>query len=71
MFLKKSIHVQDGSENAVIIVQQTIENSRYRALKDGNAKLLSFYYGIGKYISENTRSGVWDTDAIRRIAMMM
>ena len=42
-------------EHAVAIIRQAIENSRYRALKAGNAELLSLYYGIGKYVSENTR----------------
>lgn len=58
----------DKCEHAVIVIRQAIENSRYRALKAGNAELLSLYYGIGKYISENTRSGKWGTDAIKRIA---
>ena len=58
----------DKYEHAVTVIRQAIENSRYRALKAGNAEMLSLYYGIGKYISENTRSGAWGTDAIRRIA---
>ena len=57
----------DRYEQAVTIIRQAIENSRYRALQAGNAELLSLYYGIGKYISENTRSGAWGTDAIKRI----
>ena len=43
----------DRYEQAVTIIRQAIENSRYRALQAGNAELLSLYYGIGKYISEN------------------
>ena len=58
----------DKYEHAVAIIRQAIENSRYRALKAGNAELLSLYYGIGKYVSENTRIGAWGTDAIKRIA---
>ncbi|MCM1113596.1 MAG: DUF1016 N-terminal domain-containing protein, partial [Muribaculum sp.] len=34
----------------------------------GNAELLSLYYGIGKYVSENTRNGAWGTDAIKTIS---
>ena len=34
----------------------------------GNAELLSLYYGIGKYVSENTRNGAWGTDAIKAIS---
>jgi hypothetical protein len=40
-------------ENAVSIIKQAVEKSRYRAAKAGNAELLSLYYGIGKYVSEN------------------
>ena len=58
----------DRYEQAVTIIRQAIENSRYRALQAGNAELLSLYYGIGKYISENTRSGAWGSDAIGQIA---
>ena len=58
----------DKYEHAVAIIRQAIENSRYRVLKAGNAELLSLYYGIGKYVSENTRSGALGTDAIKRIA---
>lgn len=57
----------DKYEHAVAIIRQAIENNRYRALKAGNAELLSLYYGFGKYVSENTRSGAWGTDAIKRI----
>jgi predicted nuclease of restriction endonuclease-like (RecB) superfamily len=55
-------------ENAVKIIKQAVEKSRYRAAKAGNAELLSLYYGIGKYVSENTRNGTWGTDAIKRIS---
>jgi predicted nuclease of restriction endonuclease-like (RecB) superfamily len=55
-------------ENAVSIIKQAVEKSRYRAAKAGNAELLSLYYGIGKYVSENTRNGTWGTDAIKKIS---
>jgi predicted nuclease of restriction endonuclease-like (RecB) superfamily len=55
-------------ENAVSIIKQAVEKSRYRAAKAGNAELLSLYYGIGKYVSENTRKGTWGTDAIKKIS---
>ena len=45
-----------------------IAPSQTKWSKAGNAELLSLYYGIGKYVSENTRSEAWGTDAIRRIA---
>ena len=30
--------------------------------------MLSLYYGVGKYISANTRSGKWGADAIEMIS---
>ncbi len=54
--------------HAVAIIKQAIEESRYRAAKAGNSEMLSLYYGIGKYVSENTRNGSWGTDAIRSIS---
>ena len=36
----------DKYEHAVTVIRQAIENSRYRALKAGNAEMLSLYYGI-------------------------
>ena len=33
--------------------------------------MLSLYYGIGKYVSENTRNGVWGTDAIKQISVRL
>ena len=29
------------------------------------------YYGIGKYVSENTRNGTWGTDAIKTISIRL
>ena len=55
-------------EYAVKTIKQAVEKSRYRATKAGNAELLSLYYGIGKYVSENTRNGTWGTDAIKTIS---
>lgn len=55
-------------EYAVKAIKLAVEKSRYRAAKAGNAELLSLYYGIGKYVSENTRNGTWGTDAIKTIS---
>ena len=53
---------------AVAAIKSAVEKSRYRAAKAGNAELLSLYYGIGKYVSQNTRNGFWGKDAIRTIS---
>ena len=57
--------------HAVAIIKSAVEQSRYRALLAGNAEMLSLYYGIGKYISENTRNGAWGTDAIKQISVRL
>jgi len=38
-------------------IKSVILKSRYRAAILANKELLSLYYGIGKYISENSRTG--------------
>lgn len=57
--------------HAVAVIKSAVEQSRYRALQAGNAEMLSLYYGIGKYVSENTRDGVWGTDAIKQISVRL
>ena len=57
--------------HAVEVIKHAIEQSRYRAPKSANAELLSLYYGIGRFVSENTRKGVWGTDAIRQISKQL
>ena len=54
--------------HAVEVIKSAVEQSRYRALQAGNSELLSLYYGIGRYVSENTRNGAWGTDAIKQIS---
>ena len=63
--------MNNNYDNAVAAIKSAVEKSRYRAAKAGNAELLSLYYGIGKYISDNTRSGTWGTDAIKTISQRL
>jgi len=49
-------------------IKSAILKSRYRAAALANRELLSLYYGIGKYISENSRKGFWGTRAIETIS---
>ena len=41
---------------AIQAIKSAILNSRYCAAALANRELLSLYYGIGKYISENSRN---------------
>ena len=54
--------------NAIQAIKKAILTSRYRAAALANRELLSLYYGIGKFISENSRKGFWGTGAIDTIS---
>jgi hypothetical protein len=49
---------------AILTIKNAILKSRYRAAALANRELLSLYYGIGKFISNNSREGFWGTGAI-------
>ena len=42
-----------------------------KALAGVNQEQLALYYGIGRYISQNTRQGVWGKDAIATISRQL
>ena len=42
--------------------------SQQRALKGGNQEQLALYYGIRRYISQNTRSKNWGKGGIESIS---
>ena len=50
-----------GSElnNAVQVIKDAILQSQQRALKAINQEQLALYYGIGRYLSVNTRKKNW------------
>lgn len=54
--------------NAVETIKTAILQSQYRAGKAANAEQLSLYYGICKYVSENSRNKFWGTGAIESIS---
>ena len=53
---------------AVNTIKNAILRSQYQAAKLINREMLSLYYGIGKYVSENSREGFWGTGAIKTIS---
>lgn len=54
--------------SAVKTIKEAILRSQYQAARLVNRELLSLYYGIGRYISTNTRVGFWGTGAVRTIS---
>ncbi|MCL1850916.1 MAG: DUF1016 domain-containing protein [Bacteroidetes bacterium] len=57
--------------DAVQAIKSAILKSRYRAAALANRELLSLYYGIGKYISKNSRTGFWVPGAIGTISQKL
>lgn len=55
-------------DDAVNAIKTAILHSQYEAIKTVNEKQLILYYGIGKYISVNSRNGFWGKGAIDAIA---
>lgn len=53
---------------AVQTIKDAILRSQYQAAKLVNREMLSLYYGIGRYISANSRNGFWGTGAIKTIS---
>lgn len=55
-------------DEAVKVIKTAILRSQYEAARDANEKQLMLYYGIGKYISLNSRGGFWGKGAIEAIS---
>lgn len=55
-------------DEAVSVIKSAILHSQYDAARSVNEKQLKLYYGIGKYISANSRNGAWGSGAIDTIS---
>ena len=49
-------------------IKKAILQGQYEACKGVNRIQLAVYFGIGKYISQNTRKGAWGTGALDTIS---
>lgn len=58
---------QDYKE-AVKVIKEAILRGQYRAAAAVNKEQLSLYYGVGRYVSENSRKDSWGKGAIEQIA---
>lgn len=56
---------------AVFFIKHAIQRSQARALRTVNNEVLSLYYGVGRYVSENTRHGMWGKGAIKAISQQL
>jgi len=56
---------------SIKVIKQAILQSRYRAAVLVNREMLMLYFGIGEYISKNSREGSWGTNAIEVISAQL
>jgi predicted nuclease of restriction endonuclease-like (RecB) superfamily len=57
--------------DAVQQIKAAILKSQAKALAGVNQEQLALYYGIGRYISNNSRAGFWGKDAIETISRQL
>lgn len=57
--------------DAVKQIKTAILQSQTKALKGVNKEQLALYYGIGRFISQNSRAGFWGKDAIDTISRQL
>lgn len=56
---------------AVGLIKAAILRSQSRAAQSVNQEQLALYYGIGRFVSQNSRKGFWGTNAIGNISKML
>ena len=55
-------------DDAVKTIKLAILRSQYDAAKSVNEKQLMLYFGVGRFISHNSRNGYWGRGAIDTIS---
>lgn len=66
--IDEGIFAKNKLTNAVQVIKDAILQSQQRALGAVNQELLVLYYGIGRYISANTRTKNWGKGFIEGIS---
>ena len=64
----KELGTADVTANAVLVIKDAILQSQQKALKAVNQEQLALYYGIGRFISGNTRNKNWGKGVIEAIS---
>ena len=65
------MNINQNYIEAVKTIKEAILRSQYRAAASVNKEQLSLYYGIGRYVSENSRIGFWGKGAIEQISSLL
>ena len=63
--------INQNYREAVKTIKEAILRSQYRAAASVNKEQLSLYYGIGRYVSKNSRIGFWGKGAIEQISSLL
>lgn len=61
-------HISQAYETAAEAIKNAILQGQYEAAKGVNRIQLATYFSVGKYVSANTRQGVWGTGALEAIS---
>lgn len=64
-------HSLTNYNQAIQAIKSAILQSRYRAATLVNKEMLSLYFGIGKFISDNSRNNFWGTNALETISVSL
>lgn len=64
----KEIQLSSELRFAVQTIKTALLQSQARAVKGVNQEQLALYYGVGRYISENTRNQKWGSGALKSIS---
>ena len=64
-------NISHSYTEAIKAIKQAILKSRYKAAMLANREMLMLYFGVGEYISKNSRKGAWGTNAIEVISMQL
>lgn len=56
---------------AIADIKAAILQSQYKVAQAANAEMLSLYYGIGRYVSEQTRQRNWGSKVIETISLQL
>ena len=65
------MNINQNYIEAVKTIKEAILRSQYRAAASVNKEQLSLYYGIGRYVSENSRTGFWGKGAIEQVSSLL
>lgn len=69
--VKDEIVISTAMRQAVTDIKTAILQGQYEAAKGVTRIQLAVYFGIGKYVSQHTRQGVWGTGALDIISKQL